>query len=58
MLLPERWDLGDLSSLTISSELFIYNPQLLLTMPDQMKHLSVSWEEVAQAPRTLRTHPF
>jgi hypothetical protein len=40
-------DLGDLRNPTTSSELFIYNPQLLLTMPDQMKQLSVSWQEVA-----------
>jgi len=40
-------DLGDAGNLTTSSELFIYNPQLLITMPDQMKQLSVSWQEVA-----------
>jgi hypothetical protein len=32
---------------TSSPELFIYNPQLLLTMPDLMKELPVVWQEVA-----------
>jgi hypothetical protein len=40
-------DLGDVSNPTTSSELFVYNPQLLMTMPEQMKKLSVSWQEVA-----------
>ena len=40
-------DVGDLLNPTTSSELFIYNPQLLLTMPDQMKQLSVQWQEIA-----------
>ena len=31
----------------VSSELFLYNPQLLLTMPDKMKDLPISWQEVA-----------
>jgi hypothetical protein len=30
-----------------SPELFVYNPQLLLTMPDSMKELPVTWQEVA-----------
>ncbi len=30
-----------------SAELFVYDPQLLLTMPDEMKDLSVTWQEVA-----------
>lgn len=30
-----------------SAELFVYDPQLLLTMPDTMKDLSVTWQEVA-----------
>ncbi len=30
-----------------AAELFIYNPQLLLTMPDSMKELSVTWQEVS-----------
>jgi hypothetical protein len=34
-------------NMTTSSELFIYNPQLLLTMPEEMKDLPVSWQEVA-----------
>jgi hypothetical protein len=40
-------DLGDTGNPTTSSELFIYNPQLLFSMPDQMKKLPVSWQEVA-----------
>jgi hypothetical protein len=40
-------DVKDAGNTIASSELFIYNPQLLLTMPDAMKQLSVSWEEVA-----------
>jgi hypothetical protein len=39
-------DLGDLNTST-SSELFVYNPQLLFTMPEAMKKMSVSWTEVA-----------
>lgn len=30
-----------------AAELFIYNPRLLLTMPDEMKENSVTWQEVA-----------
>ncbi len=30
-----------------SAELFTYNPQLLLTMPDPMMDLAVTWQEVA-----------
>lgn len=30
-----------------SAELFIYDPQLLFTLPDSMKDTSVSWQEVA-----------
>ncbi len=30
-----------------AAELFVYNPRLLLTMPDTMKDLSVTWQEVA-----------
>jgi hypothetical protein len=40
-------DVGDAGNTTDASELFIYNPQLLMTMPEQMKKLSVSWQEVA-----------
>lgn len=45
-------DLGrDLAAIrqnnTTSAELFDYDPQLLVTMPDAMKDLSVTWEEVA-----------
>lgn len=32
---------------THAAELFLYNPQLLLTMPDLMKELPVTWQEVA-----------
>jgi len=30
-----------------AAELFIYNPRLLLTMPEEMKENSVTWQEVA-----------
>ncbi len=30
-----------------AAELFIYNPQLLLTMPEKMKEVKVKWSEVA-----------
>ena len=40
-------DIGTAGNPTISSELFIYNPQLLLRMPEAMKQMSVSWQEVA-----------
>jgi hypothetical protein len=40
-------DVGDADNPTTSSELFIYDPQLLLTMPDAMKKMSISWQEVA-----------
>lgn len=32
---------------TTSSELFMYNPLLLITMPDAMKEIKVTWKEVA-----------
>jgi hypothetical protein len=32
---------------TAPSELFIYNPQLLITMPDAMRDVPIKWEEVA-----------
>ncbi|MBI4064832.1 hypothetical protein HY409_00475, partial [Candidatus Gottesmanbacteria bacterium] len=32
---------------TTASEFFIYNPRLLVAMPDAMKDLPVTWEEVA-----------
>ncbi|MBI4064792.1 hypothetical protein HY409_00275, partial [Candidatus Gottesmanbacteria bacterium] len=32
---------------TTASELFLYNPRLLIAMPDAMKDLPVTWEEVA-----------
>jgi hypothetical protein len=32
---------------TTASELFIYNPQLLITMPEEMKDIPVTWQEVA-----------
>jgi len=41
----------DLSSVsanqTTSAELFLYNPQLLFTMPEKMKEVKVKWQEVA-----------
>ena len=39
-------DIGDAGNPTTPSELFIYNPQLWMTMPEQMKKLSVNWQEV------------
>jgi len=30
-----------------AAELFIYNPELLITMPDEMKELPITWAEVA-----------
>lgn len=32
---------------TTASELFIYNPRLLVIMPDPMRDLPITWEEVA-----------
>jgi hypothetical protein len=32
---------------TTASDLFIYNPQLLVTMPEEMKDVPVTWQEVA-----------
>lgn len=32
---------------TTSSELFLYNPRLLFSMPDSMKDVPITWEEVA-----------
>jgi hypothetical protein len=32
---------------TTSSELFIYNPALLISMPDEMRDVPVTWQEVA-----------
>lgn len=32
---------------TTSAELFIYNPQLFFTMPESMKDMPISWQEVA-----------
>ena len=40
----EGFGVGNTNS---SAELFTYNPHLLLTMPDTMKDLSVTWQEVA-----------
>ncbi len=37
----------DAGNTTTASELFLYDPQLLMTMPEPMKKLSVSWQEVA-----------
>jgi hypothetical protein len=39
-------DLGDDNS-TIAAEQFIFNPQLLFTMPDIMKEIPYVWQEVA-----------
>lgn len=32
---------------TTSSELFLYNPRLLFSMPDSMRDVPITWEEVA-----------
>lgn len=32
---------------TTSSELFIYNPRLLFSMPDSLRYVPITWEEVA-----------
>ena len=32
---------------TTSAELFLYNPQFLVTMPDQLRDQHVNWQEVA-----------
>lgn len=40
-------DLGDASNVTTPAELFIYNPQLLIVMPEAMKDVPVAWQEVA-----------
>ncbi len=32
---------------TTAAELFIYNPRLLMTMPDKMRESPISWQEVA-----------
>lgn len=40
-------DLGDSNNTFYPAELFIYNPQLLLTMPQAMKETAIVWEEVA-----------
>lgn len=38
---------ADAANNTTSAELFIYDPQLLLTMPQQMEDLPIYWQEVA-----------
>ncbi|MCL4360462.1 hypothetical protein M1555_04405 [Patescibacteria group bacterium] len=41
-------DLGVVNANALASaELFTYNPQLLVTMPDSMKDVPVTWQEVA-----------
>jgi hypothetical protein len=40
-------DVGGINNTTTSSEMFIYNPRLLLTMPAAMKKMPVSWQEIA-----------
>lgn len=34
-------------NLNTAAELFVYHPQLMLSMPDAMKEMSISWQEVA-----------
>lgn len=38
---------ADARNIDYAAELFIYNPELMLRMPDKMKDLPVSWQEVA-----------
>ncbi len=38
---------ADTRNIDYAAELFIYNPELMLRMPDKMKDLPVSWQEVA-----------
>lgn len=46
-LLQRDLDQAGGDNTTTSSELFIYNPLLLVTMPDVMKETKVTWQEVA-----------
>ena len=32
---------------TTAAELFLYNPRLLISMPDSMRDVPITWEEVA-----------
>lgn len=34
-------------NITTAAELFLYNPQLLFSMPDSMRDVPITWEEVA-----------
>ncbi len=45
-LLERDLDIANANNIS-ASEVFFYNPRLLLTMPDSMKELSVTWQEVA-----------
>lgn len=38
---------ADTRNITYPADLFIYNPELLIRMPEKMKDLPVSWQEVA-----------
>ena len=46
-LLQRDLEQAGATNTTHASELFIYDPQLLFTMPDPMKELPVTWQEVA-----------
>lgn len=45
-LLERDLEIANANNLS-ASEVFFYNPRLLLSMPDSMKELSVTWQEVA-----------
>lgn len=38
---------ADTHNIDYAADLFIYNPELMLRMPDKMKDMPVSWQEVA-----------
>jgi hypothetical protein len=40
-------DLGDIHNTTHASELFLYDPELFMRMPDAMKTMPIVWQEVA-----------
>lgn len=46
-LLRDLSNAGGGQNHTTSSELFIYDPQLLVTMPDEFRDIRLKWEEVA-----------
>ncbi len=44
---PERDLDADEQNSNFAADLFLYNPELLITMPDEMLDAPISWEEVA-----------